>query len=113
MSALLAPAPVDRRGAGRRQVALAAALAAPGVEVDAAGANALGELAFDRTLKVNQQDPEVGKADLSDRLPGNIATLRLIYEAARKDFIRLCEDGVPDGEAQVLKKRIFLRRRKA
>jgi RNA polymerase primary sigma factor len=72
-----------------------------------------GELAFDRTLKVNQQDPEVGKADLSDRLPGNIATLRLIYEAARKDFIRLCEDGVPDGEAQVLKKRIFLRRRKA
>src|SRR5262249_51869056 len=26
-----------------------------------------GELAFDRTLKVNQQDPEVGKADLSDR----------------------------------------------
>ena len=27
-----------------------------------------GELAFDRTLKVNQQDPEVGKADLSDRL---------------------------------------------
>ena len=72
-----------------------------------------GELAFDRTLKVNQQDPEVGKADLSDRLPGNIATLRLIYEAARKDFIRLCEDGVPDGEAQALKKRIFLRRRKA
>jgi pimeloyl-ACP methyl ester carboxylesterase len=50
MSALLAPAPVDRRGAGRRQVALAAALAAPGVEVDAAGANALGELAFDRGL---------------------------------------------------------------
>ena len=72
-----------------------------------------GELAFDRTLKVNQQDPEVGKADLSDRLPGNIATLRLIYEAARKDFARLCEDGVPEAEAQVLKKRIFSRRRKA
>jgi RNA polymerase primary sigma factor len=72
-----------------------------------------GELAFDRTLKVNQQDPEVGKADLSDRLPGNIATLRLIYEAARKDFARLCEDGVPADEAQALKKRIFSRRRKA
>ena len=45
-----------------------------------------GELAFDRTLKVNQQDPEVGKADLSDRLPGNIQTLQRIYEAAREDF---------------------------
>ncbi len=72
-----------------------------------------GELAFDRTLKVNQQDPEVGKADLSDRLPGNIATLRLIYEAARKDFSRLQEEGVAGGEQMVLKKRIFSRRRKA
>jgi RNA polymerase primary sigma factor len=72
-----------------------------------------GELAFDRTLKVNQQDPEVGKADLSDRLPGNIATLRLIYDAARKDFARLMQDDVPAAEQQVLKKRIFSRRRKA
>ena len=72
-----------------------------------------GELAFDRTLKVNQQDPEVGKADLSDRLPGNIATLRLIYEAARKDFATLQAEGTPADEAQVLKKRIFSRRRKA
>ena len=72
-----------------------------------------GELAFDRTLKVNQQDPEVGKADLSDRLPGNIQTLRLIYEAARKDFSRLTTDGIGADEASVLKKRIFSRRRKA
>ena len=72
-----------------------------------------GELAFDRTLKVNQQDPEVGKADLSDRLPGNIATLRLIYEAARKDFTRLTDEGTPADEQLVLKKRIFSRRRKA
>src|SRR5262249_8609559 len=48
-----------------------------------------GELAFDRTLKINQQDPEVGKADLSNRLPGNIATLKLIYQTAKKDFQRL------------------------
>jgi RNA polymerase primary sigma factor len=72
-----------------------------------------GELAFDRTLKVNQQDPEVGKADLSDRLPGNIQTLRLIYEAARQDFGRLM-GGSPNGEqAAAIKKRIFSRRRKA
>src|SRR5262245_33720475 len=72
-----------------------------------------GELAFDRTLKVNQQDPEVGKADLSDRLPGNIATLRLIYGAARSDFQRLAEASVAATEAVVLNKRIFSRRRKA
>ncbi|MCC7397117.1 MAG: RNA polymerase sigma factor RpoD [Planctomycetes bacterium] len=72
-----------------------------------------GELAFDRTLKVNQQDPEVGKADLSDRLPGNIATLRLIYEAARKDFTRLNGDEPSTAELTALKKRIFSRRRKA
>jgi RNA polymerase primary sigma factor len=72
-----------------------------------------GELAFDRTLKVNQQDPEVGKADLSDRLPGNIATLRLIYDAAKKDFGRLQEEGTSPEDAVGLKKRIFSRRRKA
>jgi RNA polymerase primary sigma factor len=80
-----------------------------------------GELAFDRTLKVNQQDPEIGKADLSDRLPGNIETLRLLYDAARRDFDRLVE--LTDGEvtprkgkeAEVahLKRRIVARRRKA
>ncbi|MFY9343650.1 MAG: RNA polymerase sigma factor RpoD [Planctomycetota bacterium] len=72
-----------------------------------------GELAFDRTLKVNQQDPEVGKADLSDRLPGNIATLRRIYEAARGDFAQLADAGMPADDQLRLKKRIFSRRRKA
>ncbi len=72
-----------------------------------------GELAFDRTLKVNQQDPEVGKADLSDRLPGNIATLRLIYEAARNDFAQMLEGEVQPPQQMILKKRIFSRRRKA
>ncbi|MEY2716079.1 MAG: polymerase sigma factor SigA, partial [Planctomycetota bacterium] len=72
-----------------------------------------GELAFDRTLKVNQQDPEVGKADLSDRLPGNIATLRLIYDAAKKDCREIIE-GSPSADAvQQINKRIFSRRRKA
>jgi RNA polymerase primary sigma factor len=72
-----------------------------------------GELAFDRTLKVNQQDPEVGKADLSDRLPGNIATLRLIYDAARNDFQLLMGGEMGPEQALIVKKRIFSRRRKA
>ncbi|MCR9248302.1 MAG: RNA polymerase sigma factor RpoD [bacterium] len=72
-----------------------------------------GELAFDRTLKVNQQDPEIGKADLSDRLPGNIDTLRKLYDAAREDTRLLMEDKLSDKLAGVLKKRIYSRRRKA
>ncbi len=77
-----------------------------------------GELAFDRTLKVNQQDPEVGKADLSNRLPGNIETLGRIYEVARKDYEQLLvadEAGEPiqRPKATVLKKRIVSRKRKA
>ena len=72
-----------------------------------------GELAFDRTLKVNQQDPEVGKADLSDRLPGNIATLKLVYQAARADFQKLIDGTPPAAETIAIHKRIFSRRRKA
>ena len=72
-----------------------------------------GELAFDRTLKVNQQDPEVGKADLSDRLPGNIATLRRIYEAARQDFHKQVNGELGPQQLIWTKKRIFSRRRKA
>ncbi len=72
-----------------------------------------GELAFDRTLKVNQQDPEVGKADLSDRLPGNILTLRRIYDAAREDFEELFQGKPSVANQQILKRRIFSRRRKA
>ncbi len=72
-----------------------------------------GELAFDRTLKVNQQDPEIGKADLSDRLPGNIATLRKMYEAAKLDFQILLEGSPSRALACQLKKRIVSRQRKA
>ncbi len=71
-----------------------------------------GELAFDRTLKVNQQDPEVGKSDLSDRLPGAIETLRKMYHAAREDF-RTLSDGTPAEATLELKRRLYMRKRKA
>ncbi|MEE9126806.1 MAG: RNA polymerase sigma factor RpoD [Planctomycetota bacterium] len=77
-----------------------------------------GELAFDRTLKVNQQDPEIGKTDLSDRLPGSIETLRKIYEAVQADFIQVREDGRKgngvDAAAIIeARRRMSSRRRKA
>jgi len=71
-----------------------------------------GELAFDRTLKVNQQDPEIGKADLSDRLPGNIETLRRMYSAAKSDFTTLTLNGIKEEDATGIKKRIVARQRK-
>ncbi|MEZ5965341.1 MAG: RNA polymerase sigma factor RpoD [Planctomycetota bacterium] len=70
-----------------------------------------GELAFDRTLKVNQQDPEIGKSDLSDRLPGAIQTLRRMYTAARDDFRSLQE--VAGTRDAALSQRIYMRKRKA
>ncbi|MCB9868474.1 MAG: RNA polymerase sigma factor RpoD [Planctomycetes bacterium] len=71
-----------------------------------------GELAFDRTLKVNQQDPEVGKTDLSNRLPGSIETLRRIFAALRADFAALQQTGLRRDELRNLNRRIFSRRRK-
>ncbi len=71
-----------------------------------------GELAFDRTLKVNQQDPEIGKADLSDRLPGNIDTLRRMYDAARADFETVTHNGCAASTVTELRKRIVARKRK-
>jgi RNA polymerase primary sigma factor len=76
-----------------------------------------GELAFDRTLKVNQQDPEIGKADLSDRLPGSIDTLRRMYVAAQDDFRSLSDRNGHgphrDHEVERVKRRIVMRKRKA
>jgi len=73
-----------------------------------------GELPFDRTLKVSQQDPEVGKTDLSKRLPGTIVTLRSLHYANMMDFERLATQAdLSREEARRLRGRIAARRRKA
>jgi RNA polymerase primary sigma factor len=71
-----------------------------------------GELAFDRTLKVNQQDPEIGKADLSDRLPGSIETLRRLFEALQAGFVTLQGSKLSVEQEREIKKRDFSRKRK-
>ena len=71
-----------------------------------------GELAFDRTLKVNQQDPEIGKSDLADRLPGSIDTLRKIHQALRDDFVALQDTKPGKDDVLHLNRRLFSRRRK-
>jgi RNA polymerase primary sigma factor len=84
---------------------------------------AAGELAFDRTLKVNPagttpgmpgMEEELGKQDLSTRLPENLETIRKLYEGARVDLRRILEeDGVRAEEREELLRRIQSRRRKA
>jgi RNA polymerase primary sigma factor len=71
-----------------------------------------GELAFDHTLKVNQQDPEIGKADLSDRLPGSIETLRRLFEALQAGFVTLQGSKLSVEQEREIKKRDFSRKRK-
>ena len=75
---------------------------------------ATGELAFDRTLKVGQQESDIGKAGLSKRLPGTIKTLKAIYEANKKDYIRFAtEKDLPLEEKRKIRARIASRVRKA
>jgi RNA polymerase primary sigma factor len=47
-----------------------------------------GELAFDRTLKVNQQQ-ENGKQETAVRLPEHITTLKKMLDAERRDLVEL------------------------
>ncbi len=82
---------------------------------------ASGELAFDRTLKVNPagtqpglpgMEEELGKQDLSSRLPENLGTLRRLYEAAREDMTRLLDEDLAEADRFELLRRIQSRRRK-
>jgi hypothetical protein len=71
-----------------------------------------GELAFDRTIKVNQQDPDVGKSDLNYRLPGVISTLENLYGQNREVFRRLQAERMPKQEQRQLRTQLYRRMRK-
>ncbi|PIE22121.1 MAG: RNA polymerase sigma factor RpoD [Planctomycetota bacterium] len=71
-----------------------------------------GELAFDRTIKVNQQDPDVGKADLNYRLPGVISTLENLYGQNRAVFHRLQTERIAKVEQRKLRTQLYRRMRK-
>ncbi|MFQ5507283.1 MAG: RNA polymerase sigma factor RpoD [Planctomycetota bacterium] len=71
-----------------------------------------GELAFDRTIKVNQQDPEVGKTDLNLRLPGIIQTLDDLYSRNQEAFRKLRSTRLRKAEARELRRGLYRRMRK-
>ncbi|MBI3820058.1 MAG: RNA polymerase sigma factor RpoD [Planctomycetes bacterium] len=86
-----------------------------------------GELAFDRTLKVNPngtgpnlggmfantggESGELGKNDLAQRLKANLATLKSLYNASREDFRKRVAGEVKGKEGFRLLARIATRRR--
>ncbi|MBL8900407.1 MAG: RNA polymerase sigma factor RpoD [Planctomycetes bacterium] len=79
---------------------------------------ATGELAFDRTLKVNPSGSdgeitEIGKPELARRLKSNTNTLKKIYEAMKEDFRRLLVQDYKRAELPALVRRIQARRRRA
>nr|HMQ20898.1 RNA polymerase sigma factor RpoD [Planctomycetota bacterium] len=71
-----------------------------------------GELAFDRTIKVNQQDPDVGKSDLQFRLPGIISTLETLYRSNQEDFRKVRSGKLKKTEARDLRRQLYRRMRK-
>ncbi|HHI78676.1 MAG TPA: RNA polymerase sigma factor RpoD [Planctomycetes bacterium] len=71
-----------------------------------------GEVAFDRTIKVNQQDPDVGKGDLQIRIPQVIATLERLYERNREDFLKYRTKRLRKAEVLELRKGLYRRMRK-
>ncbi len=86
-----------------------------------------GELAFDRTLKVNPngttvglggmfansggESGELGKVDLAQRLKQNLETLKAVYGAAREDFRRFVAGEVKGRDQAPLLRRVAARRR--
>jgi RNA polymerase primary sigma factor len=71
-----------------------------------------GELAFDRTLKV-QGGVEVGKIELSSRLPENLRTLKDLWGRNEKDYRRAVRTDLDHRARTRLLRRVNDRRRKA
>ncbi|MHC4922534.1 MAG: RNA polymerase sigma factor RpoD [Planctomycetota bacterium] len=72
-----------------------------------------GALAFDRTLKINTStDPSAAKLELSNRLPINLASLILMMERNREDFIEMQKNRSKKRVYTRILKRIRDRRRR-
>ncbi|MFO0984113.1 MAG: RNA polymerase sigma factor RpoD [Planctomycetota bacterium] len=71
-----------------------------------------GELAFDRTLKVQTGEIEPAKEEVFDRLATNLTTLRRVYERVRAEFQHVLERGVKGADRARLVWSIARRRRR-
>ncbi len=71
----------------------------------------LGELPFDRTVKVSQTE-NLEKDKILQRMPHNLRTLEPLMESNVDDFHRLIEAELTDSQKDDLRKRLKSRRRK-
>ncbi len=71
----------------------------------------IGELPFDRTVKVSQTE-NLEKEKILARMPYNLKTLEPLMEQNIEDFNRLIDERTPEDEARELRRRIKIRRRK-
>jgi RNA polymerase primary sigma factor len=70
-----------------------------------------GDLPFDRTIKVSMTE-NLEKDKILQRMPHNLRTLEPLMESNVEDFQSLGDEGCSEGDREVIRERLRLRRRK-
>src|SRR5215471_15172760 len=72
----------------------------------------LGELPFDRTVKILQTE-NLEKDKILQRMPHNLRTLEHLMEQNQEDFARILDPRIDEGDKRKLRRALRIRRRKA
>jgi RNA polymerase primary sigma factor len=72
----------------------------------------LGELPFDRTVKISQTE-NLEKDKILQRMPHNLKTLEYLMEQNQEDFSKLLDPRIDENEKRKLRRTLRIRRRKA
>jgi RNA polymerase primary sigma factor len=72
----------------------------------------LGELPFDRTVKISQTE-NLEKDKILQRMPHNLKTLEHLIEQNQEDFTKLLDPRLDENEQRKVRRAIRIRRRKA
>ncbi len=72
----------------------------------------LGELPFDRTVKISQTE-NLEKDKILQRMPHNLKTLEHLMEQNQEDFAKLLDPRIDEGEKRKIRRALRIRRRKA
>jgi RNA polymerase primary sigma factor len=72
----------------------------------------LGELPFDRTVKISQTE-NLEKDKILQRMPHNLKTLERLMEQNQEDFARILDPRTEENEKRKLRRALRVRRRKA
>ncbi|MGH7173044.1 MAG: RNA polymerase sigma factor region1.1 domain-containing protein, partial [Gemmataceae bacterium] len=72
----------------------------------------LGELPFDRTVKISQTE-NLEKDKILQRMPHNLKTLEHLMEQNQEDFAKILDPRIEENEKRKLRRSLRIRRRKA